>query len=86
MSDDTATLGALARYGEKVGLAFQVVDDILDSAEDPEGASYVACHGIDAARQRAQSLVDDAKASLAGLGARGQTLGEIADFVIARDH
>jgi len=83
-TDDPTVLGTLCRYGRAVGFAFQVVDDLLDSGEDPEGASYVACHGPDAARNRAESLIGEAEDHLTPLGPRGDLLREIARYIFSR--
>jgi geranylgeranyl pyrophosphate synthase len=96
-SDDTI-MTALDQYGEAIGLAFQVVDDILDVTADtatlgkPQGSdlaqnkpTYPSILGLDAARSRAEELYQSALASLAPLGDNGQTLGEIADFIVHRN-
>ena len=75
---DERAIAALGRYGERVGLAFQIVDDILDvegslealgktagSDERKQKATYPAVHGLDASRQRARTLLDEAQAALA---------------------
>lgn len=93
---DEAMLKALAGYGEKVGLAFQVVDDILDVTATTEEmgkdqgsdaergkVTYLALFGLDGARERAFKLVEDAKAAVAGFDQTGR-LSEIADFVLLR--
>jgi geranylgeranyl pyrophosphate synthase len=96
-SDDTV-MTALDQYGKAIGLAFQVVDDILDVTADtatlgkPQGSdlaqnkpTYPSILGLDAARSRAEELYQSALASLAPLGDNGQTLGEIADFIVHRN-
>jgi geranylgeranyl pyrophosphate synthase len=87
----------LARYARAVGLAFQVVDDILDATEkgaqlgktagkdDAAGkATYVRVHGLDSARRMAAQLHDDARAALAPLGERAGLLRELARMMIER--
>ena len=93
---DEATLKALASFGEKVGLAFQVVDDILDVTATTEEmgkdqgsdaqrgkVTYPGLFGLEGARERAFKLVDDAKAVMEGVDSTGR-LAEIADYVLLR--
>ncbi|MCG6975524.1 MAG: (2E,6E)-farnesyl diphosphate synthase [Acidiferrobacterales bacterium] len=93
-----AVLAALDQYGEAIGLAFQVVDDILDVTADtetlgkPQGSdqaqnkpTYPSILGLDAARNKAEELYQSALASLAPLGDNGTTLGEIADYIVHRN-
>ncbi len=88
----------LKRYGDALGLAFQIADDVLDVEGDAHTvgkavgkdadagkATFVSLLGLEAAKQRAQSLVDDACDALAPYGANAETLREAARFVIARD-
>jgi farnesyl diphosphate synthase len=88
---------ALATYGECLGLAFQIADDILDvegSAEkagkrlrkDAEAgkATFVSLLGLDAARARASALVDTACDALSVFGEEAQSLQALARFVISR--
>jgi farnesyl diphosphate synthase len=96
-TQDQQVLPAMEQYGRAIGLAFQVVDDILDLTADtetlgkPQGSdearnkpTYPAAMGLDAARKHAESLYHAALASLAPLGDNGRILGEIADFIIHR--
>jgi geranylgeranyl diphosphate synthase type II len=89
-------LRALRRYGEKLGLAFQVVDDILDMTATTEEMgkdqgsdkakskiTYPAVFGLDESRARARDLIEEAKNSLASLDNPGHLL-DIADFVLLR--
>ncbi len=93
---DEATLRALDSYGEKVGLAFQVVDDILDVTATTEEmgkdqgsdaergkVTYPGLFGLEGARERALKLVNDAKSVMDGIDSTGR-LAEIADFVLVR--
>jgi farnesyl diphosphate synthase len=92
---------ALDDYGAAVGLAFQVVDDILDvtQASDKLGKTagkdseankptYVSVLGLDAARAQARQLQTKAHAALAasGLGHRASVLATLADRVVEREH
>ncbi|MFX1764206.1 polyprenyl synthetase family protein [Paraburkholderia sp. A1RI-2L] len=91
------TLAALDKYAAAVGLAFQVVDDILDVTADSatlgktagkdakDGKpTYVSIIGLDASRALAQQLRADAHAALEPFGARAQRLAELADLVVNR--
>ncbi|QGZ63629.1 polyprenyl synthetase family protein [Paraburkholderia acidisoli] len=91
------TLAALDAYAAAVGLAFQVVDDILDVTADSatlgktagkdakDGKpTYVSIIGLDASRVLAQQLRADAHAALEPFGARAQRLAELADLVVNR--
>jgi len=93
---DETTLRALASFGEKVRLAFQVVDDILDviatteemgkdQGSDAERGkiTHPGLVGPEGARERAFKLVDDAKAVMHGVDSTGR-LAEIADYVLLR--
>ncbi len=97
---DDRVRAALADYGAAVGLAFQVVDDILDVTQASETLgktagkdqhhnkpTYVSVLGLDAARRRAQALRRQAHAALAasGLGARADALAMLADRVVDRE-
>ena len=92
-----ADLDALAVYGEKIGLAFQIADDLLDvsgtSAElgktpgkddRQRKATYPGRYGIETSRRRAASLVREATAALERFGARAQRLREMAQYLIER--
>jgi farnesyl diphosphate synthase len=87
----------LGVYGECLGLAFQIADDLLDAEGDAatvgkatgkdagrNKATFVSLLGLDAARARATSLVEEACAALAPYGPAADTLREAARFVIAR--
>jgi geranylgeranyl pyrophosphate synthase len=90
-------LALLGRYAAAVGLAFQIVDDLLDATEGAERlgktagkdaaagkATYVSVHGLARAREMAAALGGDAQDALAPLGARGTLLAEIARRVVDR--
>jgi geranylgeranyl diphosphate synthase type II len=96
---DPQTLANLNIYGESVGLAFQIADDLLDvmGQQDKMGKgvrkdaalgklTYPALLGIEESRLRAKQLIDRACAAVAPLGERGRTLIELARYVIERDH
>ena len=75
----------LTRYGLHLGLAFQVVDDILDASEKGR-RNYARIYGIEEARRQAAREVAAAKTAIRFLGRPGETLRQIADFVLSRNH
>jgi geranylgeranyl diphosphate synthase type II len=75
----------LARYGLRLGLAFQMVDDILDRRERGR-RNYAVLKGVEAARRRAAREVAAARAAIRFLGPKGRELCRIADFVLSRTH
>ena len=85
---------ALADYGETLGLAFQVVDDVLDALEDrteravdaAETPSFPALIGIDASRRKAAELMDRALELLSPFGPEADPLRRLAWFTVHRDH
>ena len=92
-----ATLGALRRYGENVGLAFQIIDDILDregssarlgktAGKDLRArkATFPALLGIPASRRRAEAAGREAIAALRPLGVRARPLADLARFILER--
>jgi geranylgeranyl diphosphate synthase type II len=90
-------LGLISHYGERIGLAFQIADDLLDvlgsteamgKAVGKDGArhksTYPSLYGIEESQRMARHLVDEACESLAIYGERAQPLREIAHFLIRR--
>ena len=93
-----ADIGPLKRYGDALGLAFQIWDDVLDVTGDAETvgkavgkdadagkATFVSLLGLDGAKRRAADLVTEACDALSIYGETAQTLRDAARFVIARD-
>jgi geranylgeranyl diphosphate synthase type II len=94
---DEHVLERLSAYGRKLGLAFQVTDDILDAEgsfgrlksaasldEQREKATYVGVFGLEASREIASGLVAGAKDSIADMGGRTIPLLYMADLVLNR--
>ena len=88
----------LRKYGTALGLAFQVVDDLLNVVGDekklgkPVGpdqkrhkATYPALFGIEETRKRAQSLKEEALDALSPFGPEAEPLRAIATYVVERD-
>ncbi len=88
---------ALEHYANRVGLAFQVVDDVLDveassatlgktaGKDSKQGKpTYVSAMGVAGARRFAEELHVAAHAALATLGERALRLRQLADFVVLR--
>ena len=92
-----AQVGALSAAGGNLGLAFQIVDDILDvegttaqlgktagKDQAQRKATYPALHGLPASRARARALVDDADRVLAPLGPPAEPIRLLARFILER--
>ena len=90
---------AMQRYGRAIGLAFQVVDDILDVTADSatlgktagkdqaqDKPTYVSLLGLEGARALAADLHAQAHACLQALGPRADRLRMLADFIVERLH
>jgi geranylgeranyl diphosphate synthase, type II len=87
----------LRRFGRAIGLAFQIVDDVLDVTQTSEQlgktagkdaasekATYPALFGIEESRKKAQSLLQDAILAVENFGAKAETLKALARFLIER--
>lgn len=85
-----AELEALTEYGQNVGLAFQIRDDILDSvseaASDPPRPNYVACFGLEKARQRLAGFVERGRRALQQASPRSEELHYLASRLLELEH
>lgn len=91
-------LKAVTEFGRALGLAFQIIDDILDVTQSSEllgksagkdlksaKATYPAVMGLEASRKEAARLTKKAHDSLGSLGAKSVRLVQIADYLLGRD-
>ncbi|MDM4014001.1 polyprenyl synthetase family protein [Roseiconus lacunae] len=96
---DASMRQSLANYASDIGLAFQVVDDLLDYTADEHELgkrvqkdagrgklTYPAIMGIDGARRRAGELIESAKGHVSVFGDAAWRLNTLADYVLARTH
>lgn len=92
-----AQFDALSRYGEHIGLAFQIVDDILDVEESSatlgktagkdaaqHKITFPAVYGLEVSHRMAEQERERAHAALEGFGARAAWLRELADLIVHR--
>jgi geranylgeranyl diphosphate synthase type II len=95
-ADDKA-VDSLRSFGKSIGLAFQIVDDVLDVTQTSEQlgktagkdtvaekATYPALFGIDESLKKAGTLIESALASLDGFGSRAEALKDLARFLVER--
>ncbi|MCB1227075.1 MAG: polyprenyl synthetase family protein [Verrucomicrobiales bacterium] len=95
---DEEAMAALRRFGMATGLAFQIIDDILDVTQSSEKlgksagkdlaaekSTFPALLGLDASRDRARELTAEARGALEVFGVRGERLRQLADHLLARD-
>ncbi len=94
-----ARLRALTNFGDATGLAFQVIDDILDVTQTSEKlgksagkdltaqkATYPSVLGLDGARLKAKQLTANAHAALRPFGRAGDALRALADYLLQREY
>ncbi len=94
---DSGDEARLDRFGRKAGLAFQIVDDILDMTEDSahlgktagkdvatEKSTWPAVFGIEQSRRDAVQLIDEAFSALAPYGSRADGLKSVARYLVER--
>ena len=96
---DAKKLRALTKFGHSLGLAFQVIDDILDVTQTTEKlgksagkdvaakkATYPAAIGLDASRAEARRLTKNAQGALKIFGNEADLLRELANYLLAREY
>jgi geranylgeranyl pyrophosphate synthase len=89
----------MEQFGQALGLAFQIRDDILDVIGDEqtigkpvgsdmsnEKSTFVSVYGLDEASRRLDQLLADALAALTPLGPSAMPLGDMARFIVIRSH
>jgi geranylgeranyl pyrophosphate synthase len=94
---DAGQVAALTAYGEDVGLAFQIADDVLDATGTSEElgktpgrdaelakSTYVSLLGVEAARAEAERLARRAVGHLEAAGVPGGALGALATYIVTR--
>src|SRR5438477_7508517 len=94
---DEAAVAKLRSFGQSIGLAFQIVDDVLDVTQTSEQlgktagkdtaaqkATYPALFGVDESLRKADTLVQTALSSLDTFGSRGEKLRMLARFLVER--
>ncbi len=90
---------ALERYGRAIGLAFQIVDDVLDitsdtktlgkpvgSDQEKDKSTFPRLLGIERSMAEAQKLIKQAKRALSSFGPAAEPLRALADYVVERAH
>jgi geranylgeranyl pyrophosphate synthase len=93
----TSQLAAIEQYGRDIGLAFQIMDDVLDVTSTTSAlgktsgrdavlrkSTYPALLGVDGARQRARDLIADGLDRLSAEGILTQELSQVANFMVTR--
>ena len=96
---NTDDIARLDRFGRKAGLAFQIVDDILDMTVDSaqlgktagkdqatEKATWPAVYGVDQSRRDAAQLIDEAFVALEPYGSRAEGLKSVARYLVDRQN
>jgi geranylgeranyl diphosphate synthase type II len=94
---DAGQLAALTTYAAKIGLAFQIADDVLNVTSTPQQLgkavgsdaarkkmTYVALYGLETARAKAAALIVEAQAALKPLGTPAAPLVALAEFTVRR--
>ena len=95
----TKQLSAITAFGRALGLAFQVIDDILDMTQTSEKlgksagkdsaakkATYPAVFGLEKSRSEARRLTTRAHNALESLGKNAEVLRALADYLLAREY
>lgn len=96
---DASAIAQLSRYAQRIGLAFQIVDDVLDITSTSETlgksvgkdvaaqkATYPSLWGLEESQRRAEDLIAEAIAALEVFGEAAEPLNAIAQYITARTH
>lgn len=96
---DKEKISAAEKYADSIGLAFQIMDDILDEIGDSEKlgkpihsdkenmkSTFVSVYGIENCKQRVDELTNKAKKALDLFGEKADTLKELADYLCKREY
>ena len=89
----------MEKFASKLGLAFQIIDDILD-VEGSQGtlgktigkdeklnkATYPAVYGLDKSKEKAEKLIEEAKAILSPYGSKAKALTLLSNFILTRKY
>jgi geranylgeranyl pyrophosphate synthase len=94
-----AEITAISEYGHRLGLLFQITDDLLDVTGTTENlgktagkdvavqkATYPGLHGIDETRRLAKTIHEEARAELEKVGQSVAFLADISNFILTREH
>ncbi|MEO8055611.1 MAG: polyprenyl synthetase family protein, partial [Acidobacteriota bacterium] len=95
---DEAVLAGIGRYGDAIGLLFQIADDLLDVTQDSvtlgktagkdaeqDKLTYPAVFGLEGALRERDRALEDAHAAAAGVEGPGGLLASLAEYVAGRD-
>jgi geranylgeranyl pyrophosphate synthase len=94
---DEAQMDQVTRYGDAIGLMFQVVDDLLDVTQttehlgktagkdvDQHKLTYPALYGVEGTRREAERLRKDAWSALSSMGESAEPLRQLCDYLAVR--
>jgi geranylgeranyl pyrophosphate synthase len=94
---DKPAVEGFANYGRSIGLAFQIMDDVLDVTSTTGAlgkiagrdvalgkSTYPALLGVEGARKRAEELIESGLEALAGINLLTPELSQVANFMITR--
>lgn len=96
---DNEALKRITDYAERIGLAFQIIDDILDivgdqeklgkdigSDQEKEKSTYPSLLGLESSREIAKKMIQESKDAIGYFGDKAAFLIELSDFLASRDH
>ncbi len=96
---DNLSFNALTNYSRKIGIAFQIADDILDvegnqkivgktlkKDKEQNKLTFVGCYGVDKAKNMAFALINEAKDIVSVFKEKSKNLQNLADFIINREY